>query len=91
MKPKRITGFNNHRITRKDPYNQKEELFVDIANRYAGSDPNFLARIVTHGDRPDYLTKREEMIIMSVIQWLGTPVGQGFLEQVESIHKKENG
>lgn len=29
----------------------------------------------------EYLTEREEDIILNVIQWLGSPVGQGFLEK----------
>lgn len=28
----------------------------------------------------DYLDTREDNIVISVIQWLGSPVGQGFLE-----------
>lgn len=28
----------------------------------------------------EYLTEREERIVISTIQWLGSPVGQSFLE-----------
>jgi hypothetical protein len=28
----------------------------------------------------DYLSEREENICLSLIQWLGSPVGQGFLD-----------
>jgi hypothetical protein len=32
------------------------------------------------GVRPaDHLTDREKQIVLSTIQWLGSPVGQGFL------------
>jgi hypothetical protein len=27
----------------------------------------------------EYLTEREEKIVLAIIQWLGTPVGQGFI------------
>ena len=27
----------------------------------------------------EYLTEREEKIVLATIQWLGTPVGQGFI------------
>lgn len=29
-----------------------------------------------------FLTEREENIVLSVIQWLGTPVGQGFIDKL---------
>ncbi len=32
----------------------------------------------------DYLTEREEKVVLSVIQWLGTPVGQGFINQLNN-------
>lgn len=31
----------------------------------------------------DYLTDREMKIVLSTIQWLGTPVGQGFIKEVQ--------
>jgi len=42
------------------------------------------------GSRPnDYLTDREAKIVISTIQWLGSPVGQGFLNRCGFIAKPE--
>jgi hypothetical protein len=30
----------------------------------------------------EYLTENEERIVLAVIQWLGTPVGQGFISEL---------
>jgi len=37
----------------------------------------------------EFLTEREEKIVISTIQWLGSPVGQGFLEECGFELKKE--
>lgn len=33
-----------------------------------------------NGNPEEYLTDREKQIMITTIQWLGSPVGQGFLE-----------
>jgi hypothetical protein len=35
----------------------------------------------------EYLSEREEDICLNLIQWLGSPVGQGFLEECGFVHK----
>lgn len=37
-----------------------------------------------------YLTELEEAICLNLIQWLGSPVGQGFLKDCGFVHKNEN-
>lgn len=37
----------------------------------------------------DYLSEREKEIIISTIQWLGSPVGQGFLSGIGFEYKNE--
>lgn len=37
----------------------------------------------------DYLSDREKRIVISTIQWLGSPVGQGFLRECGFELKKE--
>jgi hypothetical protein len=36
----------------------------------------------------EFLTEREEDICLNLIQWLGSPVGQGFLDSCGFIQKK---
>lgn len=78
---KEVSGFNTHRLRRDDSYHKLECLFHDEMNKNLECNSNFLSTIVYHGE--DYLTEHEEKIVMSIIQWLGTPVGQGFLKSVE--------
>lgn len=85
---KEISGFNTHRLKRDDDYYKLECAFHDEANKHIGYNSNFLSNIVYH--RESYLTDHEEKIVMSVIQWLGTPVGQGLLKSVEENVKKES-
>lgn len=37
----------------------------------------------------DYLSDREKQIVLSTIQWLGSPVGMGFLNECGFSAKKE--
>ena len=37
----------------------------------------------------DYLSDREKNIVLSTIQWLGSPVGQGFLRDCDFELKNE--
>lgn len=36
----------------------------------------------------EYLTEKEESICLSLIQWLGSPVGQGFLDSCGFVKKE---
>lgn len=78
---KQVTGFNEHRLKRDDSYYELECAFHDKMNDNLKYNNNFLSSIVYHGE--SYLTEHEEKIVMSVIQWLGTPVGQGFLNSIK--------
>lgn len=67
--------------------NPKEKLFVDVflKDHANGDDMDFIVFGQTEGigfSPNDRLTEREESIVISTIQWLGSPVGQGFLNQV---------
>lgn len=75
-------GFNDHRLRANDEYYKKEIDFVKAINKEMKSNRSTLAQIVNHPDHKDWLHEHEEDIVLTVIQWLGTPVGQGFLERV---------
>jgi hypothetical protein len=74
-------GYRTHRFIEGDNYYEKEIKFVQTINEEIENAPQLLAQIVGNPDRK-YLTVEEEKAVMSTIQWLGTPVGQGFLERV---------
>ena len=74
-----IKTFKEHRFER----NPQEKIFVDEFLKQH-SEYNDMDLIV-FGHAPentmpkDYLSQREKNIVISVIQWLGSPVGKGFL------------
>lgn len=79
--------FKEHRFTN----NPKEKIFVDefIKQHNHGVDPD----LIVFGQKgnsmspKDYLSDREKDIVLSVIQWLGSPVGQGFLDSCGFVPK----
>lgn len=77
------TGLNSHRLIKDDPYHAKEVAFVEQINKELGYNDMFLNQICDSSGKT-YLTEREEQVALSIIQWLGTPVGQGFLDKVQS-------
>ena len=83
--PELRVGFRPHRLQVNDPYHKKEIDFVKAINDEIKRSPNYLAQVVGHPDHKDYLNEDEEKIALSVLQWLGTPVGEGFLEKVSRM------
>lgn len=80
-----FVGFNTHRLKFNDDYHKKECDFVMAINEELKYNRNFLAQIVNHPEHKNYLDDNEEKVALSVIQWLGTPVGQGFLDKVSKM------
>jgi hypothetical protein len=86
-----MDGFKTYR--HKD--NPKEKEFHDKFLRHHNRDGyNDMDNIVfgtgERGMRPaEYLTDREKQIVLSTIQWLGSPVGQGFLNSCGFEEKKK--
>lgn len=87
-------GFNSHRLISDEPYHKKEIEYVKAINRMITVNPQILSQIVNHGDKNNYLNKKnylninEERIVLSVIQWLGTHVGQSFINEVENKYNE---
>lgn len=79
------TGFNTHRLKEGDPYHKKEIDFVKTINQDMSGNSRLLEQIVNSRDDRFYLSEEQEQIVLSVIQWLGTPVGQGFLDRVSKL------
>jgi hypothetical protein len=64
--------------------NPQEKVFVDKFIKQFNNNNNPDLIVFGHSEKSmspnDYLTDREKDIVLSVIQWLGSPVGQGFLD-----------
>jgi hypothetical protein len=85
MSDKKV-GYNDHRLI-KDGYHDLEVAFNEIANKELKYNSMFLNQIA-NSRKTIYLTDHEEKIVLSVLQWLGTPVGQGFIEQAKQLTPK---
>ena len=71
--------------------NPEEKLFHDAFVKEF-KDPTDIARVVfgtTDGYNPkDWTTEREQTICVNLIQWLGSPVGEGFLRELGYVKNK---
>jgi len=71
--------------------NPKEKEFYDKFLENNDRDMNLI--VFGHGSNSfsplDYLSDREKQIVLSTIQWLGSSVGQGFLNNCGFSAKKE--
>jgi hypothetical protein len=81
-------GFNRHRL-KMDDYYHTEVAFMKVMQKWKDQNHNIFDMAVfgtKHGSQPaDYLSERELKIVASIIQWLGTPVGQNFLKEVKEL------
>lgn len=79
----------------KDNPKEKEfhDNFIDMFTHDRSANVTLSAIIFGwENDRQNYpkefLTDKEENICLNMIQWLGSPVGQGFLEKCGFINKE---
>lgn len=86
-------GFKTYR--HKDNPKEKElhDYFIKehIENKHT-CDPSLLVFPVNNGtgfEPCDHLSEREKRIVISTIQWLGSPVGQSFLNECGFENKNE--
>ncbi len=80
---KRNTGLNSHRW-RREPL---EKLFAqewNKSNKSSATGRPLLQYLLDPSDQhhPSEPSERDHQVAATVIQWLGSPVGQGFLERV---------
>lgn len=72
----KTTGFHTHRFAD----NPEEQRFAEAWDRMnARMYRNLPSLLGAPGRPPVQPTERDEQIAATVIQWLGSPVGQGFL------------
>lgn len=101
MKTKKYDTFNSHRVNNPDSSYDKERAFLDeweILNNDDGSHSPYLKENSILGylisdEVNEYLypSDHDAKVARTLIQWLGTPVGQHFLENVQKrINEKES-
>lgn len=81
----KTSGFKEYRLKENDKYYKDEINSLKIFNK----EHLYHADLIVFGQKEgtsleanDSLTDREEKIVLGVIQWLGTPVGKSFINQV---------
>lgn len=84
-----MKGNNTHRHEQ----NPEEKLFHDAFVKHMSYNQYDISRVVFGSDGRGFprevINEREEAIVISAIQWLGSPVGQGFLNKLGYI-KSDN-
>lgn len=85
MEKYKYEGFRPYRYEE----NKKEQLFVKQINQELEYSKSFLKDIsgIENSDEK-FLSDREEKIIISIIQWIGSPVGQSFIKKVDTLENE---
>jgi len=81
----KTSTFKDHRLNKEHKYYAKEIKALEVFNSDYLEYVNHIVFGMKKGtgmEPNDYLQGREEQIVLAVIQWLGTPVGEGFLERI---------
>lgn len=79
MKEHKYEGKNLHRLDS----NPKESAFAKEWINW-NSASYVLEYIMGEGNKPALLSERDVLVASSVIQWLGSPVGQSFLREAQT-------
>jgi len=76
-----IKTFNEHRRSS----NPQEDKMFEVACKWKKQNniifDQAVLGVTQRGEPKDYLSDRENSIVFSTLQWLGSPVGQGFLRE----------
>lgn len=78
-------GIHLHRF--KD--NPEEERFAEAWENFAKHGN--LEYLLGKGDKRAIISDRDSTVSATVVQWLGSPVGQGFLESLGYTKKGKDG
>lgn len=87
---KTVEGFKVYRHA-SNP--KEEELHDEFVSQMSTRDMDYI--VFGHKNSPsgstpdDYLSERERRIVVSTIQWLGSPVGQTFLRRLGYCEEEE--
>lgn len=88
------TGFRDYRLNWQDGYHDIERKLVAQFNleHHTDFDLSTLIYGLKENDRmrpAKWLTEHEEKIVLTTIQWLGTPVGRSFLKECGFIMNED--
>ncbi len=75
-------GVNSHRYKNNPQELKFAEVWQKLNTR--GSSKN-LDYILSRDNNLFYVSERDQEVANSIIQWLGSPCGQGFLESVKEL------
>ena len=76
-------GINAHRIPREESERQ-------FAYAWQKRAPNTLGYLLCGQDRHDHdYSERDAQVAATIIQWLGSAVGSGFIDEVRELIAKE--
>jgi len=88
-----MKGYNTHRHKNNPKEKELHEKFVNdfIERKYGDKSMDRLVFGHDNNHFPnDHLSDREKKNVISTIQWLGSPVGQGFLRDCGFEVKEES-
>jgi hypothetical protein len=77
-----LKGLHTYRFADNPEERRFAEAWDKEVNRETGVRHGLLAYLLGDGLLPTDVTAREEIVAATVIQWLGSPVGQGFLRNL---------
>lgn len=96
-----MESYNVHRHKQNPKEKELHDEFLKEFIKRNGHNENILKKIIFDCSNDaqtipnDYLSDREKKIVLTTIQWLGSPVGQGFLrdcgfviEDKKSLYEK---
>jgi hypothetical protein len=87
-----IESFKMYRHSTNPKEKEFYEKFMRFHNRENYTDMDYIVfgQSDANGSVPaDYLTNREKKVVLSAMQWLGSPVGQGYLHTCGFEPKEE--
>jgi len=81
----RHRGKNRHRLAQ----NPQEQVFADNWERWNEHPRSILGYLVGDGNRTGHYSEEEAKTTATVIQWLGSPVGEAFLNECGYARKEK--
>ncbi len=86
-------GFNTHRLNPEDNYCRPEIIFQETFQKRYDRDMYDALKDISGIKRAEgedkHLTDREQRLMLSVVQWMGSPSGQGFIEECQEKIKQK--
>lgn len=76
----KYTGYNTHRLKEDDPYHRDEVAIAKYFDKEMSKNPQMIGQILN--TEYHITTEEQEKIALTVLQWLGTPVGKSFINKI---------